>query len=526
MPFAPPVSFASPPLAGAWRWHGRAPGVLLGFLLAVLLAWPASGRAFGLPDVERQAKALSARAYAKPNTALPDELRRLKYEQYQDIRFKTERMHWRGRGLPIELAFFHRGAIFEPAVRVNEVSTDGVQEIRYDPEAFDFGANRIDPEKLKGLGFAGFRLHYALNTPKTKDEVLVFLGASYFRALGRGQAYGLSARGLAVDTAELTGEEFPRFVEFWIDRPSPAAREFTIYALLDSPRVTGAYRFIVRPGEETRIDVRARLYPRAAIAKIGLAPLTSMYFFGENQRPAQEDSRPEVHDSDGLSVNLGNGEWIWRPLVNPKRLLVTSFAANNPGGFGLQQRDRRFSSYEELATRRDLRPGAWIEPTEPWGPGRVELVQIPTPNEYNDNIVAYWVPDKPLPPGQPYDLRYRILWQKDTEARPPLLWTMQTRRGPDPQNRPENGLVFTVDFAGALPPPPRDAGEGRISASHHLENATLLQSRLERNEAIDGWRLTLVLRRNDAAKPVEMRAQLMRNDRQVSETWSYILPPE
>ena len=193
---------------------------------------------------------------------------------------------------------------------------------------------------------------------------------------------------------------------------------------------TGKSLSFVRPGLDTSIDVRARLYPSDANAKIGLAPLTSMYYFGENQPAAHEDYRPEVHDSDGLSVDAGNGEWIWRPLVNPKRLLVTSFAANNPKGFGLQQRDRNFSSYEDLAMRREKRPGTWAEPLESWGPGRVELVQIPTPGETNDNIVAYWVPDQPPRSGQPYDLQYRILWQKENERRPPLLWVMQTRQGP------------------------------------------------------------------------------------------------
>ena len=227
-----------------------------------------------------------------------------------------------------------------------------------------------------------------------------------------------------------------------------------------------------------------------------------------------------------LVNGAGSGEWVWRPLVNPKRLLVTSFAAAGLGGFGLQQRDRRFSSYEEPATRRDRRPGAWIEPQGDWGPGRVELVQIPTPNENNDNIVVYWVPEKPPPAGKPYDFQYRILWQKETEQRPPLLWTMQTRRGPDPQTRQDNSVALAVDFAGELPPLPKVAGEMKITANTQLENATLLQSRLEPNEAIDGWRLSLVLRRADAAKPVEIRAHLARDNKPVSETWSYILPPE
>ncbi|MFT3848274.1 MAG: glucan biosynthesis protein G [Propionivibrio sp.] len=395
----------------------------------------------------------------------------------------------------------------------------------YRPEDFDLGPNRLDANRLRGVGFAGFRLHYALNSPTVMDEVLVFLGATQFRALGRGQGYGMSARGLAVNTGEAAGEEFPRFVEFWIERPAPTAKQFVVYALLDSPRVAGAYRFTVRPGDETRIDVKARLYPRDAIVKVGLAPLTSMYLVGENQRPAQADYRPEVHDSDGSSVDLGGGRWIWRPLVNPRRLLVTSFPTATLGGFGLQQRDRRSASYEDLATRRERRPGVWIEPLGAWGAGRVELVQIPTPNENNDNIVAYWVPDRPPPAGQSFDFQYRMRWQKDSEQRPPLLWAMQTRRGPDPQSRRDDDILLAVDFVGAPPPVPGAAGVD-LSADTHLDNATVLFSRLERHEAIDGWRLSLILRRTDSDKPAEIRAHLARGGTQVSEIWSYILPPE
>lgn len=494
-------------------------------LLFVLMGGAAfAAQAFGLPDVERRAQALAKAGYVKPPAAdLPDELRQLKHDDYQKIHFKPEYRHWHGKGLPIELAFFHRGMAFEQAVRINEVSGDGVRPIEYRPEAFDFGANKIDAKKLKGLGFAGFRVHYAVNTPKVKDEVLVFLGASYFRALGRGQAYGQSARGLAINTGELSGEEFPHFVEFWIDRPLPGEREFTVYALLDSPSATGAYRFTLRPGQETKIDVKARLFPRGRIGKLGVAPLTSMYLFGENQRSAQDDYRPEVHDSDGLSVNIGNGEWVWRPLVNPKRLLITSFAAAKLGGFGLQQRDRQFSSYEELSTRYDRRPGVWVEPQGPWGAGRVELVQIPTPDDTNDNIVAYWVPDQAPKPDQPYDLQYRLRWQKETERRPPLLWVSQTRRGADPHRRQENSITLAVDFAGM----PLREGAGALSAQTHLDsNAKLLDSRIERNEAAGGWRLTLIVRRIDAAKPVEIRAHLMRQNKPVSETWSYLLPAD
>ncbi|MDD5247443.1 MAG: glucan biosynthesis protein G [Rhodocyclaceae bacterium] len=491
--------------------------------LAALCLVPGAVLAFGMAEVDQRARALAAAAYVKPAGELPNELQQLTYEQYKDIRYKPARNYWRGEGLPFELAFFHEGMVFDQPVKIHEVTGEGIREIKYAADAFDFGANKIDATKLQGLGFAGFRVHYPINAPGYKDEVLAFLGASYFRALGRGQVYGLSARGLAVDTALATGEEFPRFVEFWIERPAPDAKALTIYALLDSPRLAGAYRFVLRPGPETSVEVRARLHLRASVDKLGLAPLSSMYYFGENQHADHDDYRPETHDSDGLSLHGGNDEWIWRPLVNPKRLLVTSFATVNPHGFGLQQRDRQFSSYEELSARYDLRPGAWIEPRGQWGAGRVELVQLPTPDETNDNIVAYWVPDQAPTPGQVYEFAYRVLWQKDTERRPPLLWVMQTRRGRGYMPKPDDSIALLVDFVGAAPPP--DSAD--VNAALYVDpNAKLLQSRIERNAITGGWRLFVRLHRVEPSKPVELRAYLHRANQAISETWSYIIPPD
>ncbi|MET0918935.1 MAG: glucan biosynthesis protein, partial [Burkholderiales bacterium] len=257
--------------------------------------------AFGFSDVVQRAKQLAAAPYVNtPTTNLPKDLQGLTHDQYLNIGFNPDNAWWRSAKLPFELAFFHQGIHFNQPVKINELVGAKVREIKFSPDFFDYGANKVDLSKLQGIGFAGFRAHYAINTPKFKDEVVVFLGASYFRALGKGQWYGLSARGLAVDTALISGEEFPRFVEFWIVQPERNSKELTIYALLDSKRATGAYRFIVRPGVETVMDVKAQLYLRENVTKLGLAPLTSMYLFGENQRASGEDYRPEVHDSDGL----------------------------------------------------------------------------------------------------------------------------------------------------------------------------------------------------------------------------------
>jgi len=514
------------PVAADRAWGGA---VLL-ILVLGCIALPQPALAFGFGDVVKRAKALAATSYAKPANDLPRSLQRLAYGEYRQIRFKTEHALWAGEGTAFAVSFYHPGRQFGHAVKINAITAQGVRPINFDPRHFDYGNNRFDAADLEGLGYAGFRILYPLNSPELKDELLSFLGASYFRAVAPGQVYGASARGLAVDTGLPSGEEFPRFVEFWIARPARSDRSLTIYALLDSPRVTGAYRFIVTPGEHTVQDVRMRLFLREKVGRLGVAPLTSMYFYGENQPARAGDYRPEVHDSDGLSIHTADDKWIWRPLVNPKRLLVTSFAANDPNGFGLLQRDGAFASYQDADAEYHRRPSVWVAPKGRWGPGRVELVQIPTPDETNDNIVAYWVPDSQPAPGEPYELEYRVQWQVPAAASAPLGQVVQTRRGHGYPAPPAEDIWLRVDFAGpALGElPPEATVKADVSSN---ANGELTGVRMQRNEALGGWRMTLQMRRRDATKPVELRAHLYTqgdadDPRVVTETWSYILPAD
>jgi len=494
-------------------------------VLAIFVLHAADARAFNFDDVVTRAEKLAAAPYRKPSSALPKSIRTLTYDQYRDIRFQPERALWRNAKLPFEIMFFHRGWTFVDPVMIHELTPEGERDVAFDPDAFDYGKNKVERDELRGMGFAGFRIHFPVNTAAYRDEVLVFLGASYFRALGRGQRYGLSARALAIDTAESGGEEFPRFVEFWIERPSQTAKELTIYAMLDSPRTTGAYRFVLKPGPTTVLDVDGRLFLRKSGGKLGLAPLTSMFFFGSNQRAGRDDYRPQVHDSDGLSIHSGTDEWIWRPLTNPKRLLVTSYALTDPAGFGLMQRERWFGHYEDLEARYELRPSAWIEPKGSWGPGKIELVQIPVSDETNDNIVAYWVPDRLPNPKQAFAFGYRLLWQKERETRPSVAWVRETRRGRGYVKADDGSMEFHVDFEG--PTSPRVPVAARVEPVIWVDpNAELLEHRVSRNDVTGGWRFVARLRRLDAAKPVEIRAQLKHKNEIVSETWSYIVPPE
>jgi len=496
---------------------------LLTIVLALALTGPAW--AFGFNDISRRAEALADKPYEKPETRLPKEIADLGYDQYRDIRFIDSRALWHKAKLPFELQFFHPGLYYNQAVKINLITGQGVTPFRFNPDYFDYGKNSIDRSKLRDLGYAGFRVHYPLNSKHYKDELIVFLGASYFRALGKNQRYGLSARALAVDTGLMSGEEFPHFNEFWVRAPKAQDQELTIYALLDSRRLTGAYEFRIKPGETTQLDVKSRVFLREPVDKLGLAPLTSMFFSGENQPSQTTDYRPEVHDSDGLLVQTDK-EWLWRPLSNPRRLLITSFAAAQTRGYGLMQRDRDFDHYEDLEARYERRPSTWVQPRGNWGPGRVELVQIPTPDETNDNIVAFWVPDQAPVPGKPLDLEYSMYWQQQRETLPQgLAHVVQSRYGHGLVRGPDDSLRFHIDFEGG-PLPDLAANTKLIAGIWVGDNGELLERQTYRNDVTGGWRMTLRIRREDPEKPVEMRA-VLRNDKDtISETWSYILPAE
>jgi glucans biosynthesis protein len=487
------------------------------------MAGAQAAAAFDFDDVAELARRKANAPYEPPDRAQPAELQALGYDRYRDIRFRPDRALWRAQDLPFDVMFFHR-AQSNPRVRMNEVVEDEPRHLPYDSADFDFGQNTLSPASWGELDYAGLRAHYHLNGPEYKDELIVFLGASYFRALAAGTRYGLSERGLAVDTVGGNEEEFPYFSEFWLVKPEPGARTLRMFALLDSPRVNGAYQFDVTPGDETIVEVRARLYLREPIATLGVAPLTSMYQFGENQ-PHRTDFRPEVHDSDGLMVATGDGEWLWRPLINPNRVLTTSFSMPELAGFGLMQRDRSFASYEDPEARYDLRPSAWVEPLGEWGPGRVELVQLPTPNETNDNIVAYWVPEQLPASGEPLDFAYRLHWQgADTARRPPGAWVTQARVGRGYRDLADDEHQFMVDFTGpslaALPPstPVRAV----VSAP---ANGEVLETNAYHVEATGAWRMMVLVKQLDPAQPVELRGYLQNGADILTETWSNLVPP-
>jgi len=522
---AVPVNTLSrPPRMARLGWLGAT-------ALLTLLTSPAW--AFSIDDVAKQAQQLSEKGYEAPKSNLPSAFRDMKFADYQQIQFNHDKAYWSQLKTPFKLEFYHQGMYFDTPVAINEVTATSVKPIKYSADYFNFGSVKHDADTVKDLGFAGFKILYPINKADKNDEIMSVLGASYFRVVGKGQVYGLSARGLAIDTALSSGEEFPRFREFWIERPKPGDKHLVIYALLDSVRATGAYRFVIYPGSDSTVDVQAKVYMRDKVGKLGLAPLTSMFLFGPNQPSPTINYRPALHDSDGLSIHAGNGEWIWRPLNNPKHLSVSTFTVESPKGFGLLQRGRDFSGYEDLDDRYDLRPSAWIESRGDWGKGKVELVEIPTADETNDNIVAFWTPDQLPDVKQPIDLSYRLHFTRDEDKlhSQDIGYVLQTRRsaGDVKQSnlirQPDGSVAYVVDFGG----PALQALDSQTQLTSQVsigDNGDLLENSVRYNPVTKGWRLTLRVKVKDNKKPIEMRAALVNGDKTLTETWSYQIPAD
>jgi glucans biosynthesis protein len=497
-------------------------------VLALAAGAPAPASAFDLDGLAVRAAALAREPYRDRRGKVPPWMLisgEMTYDHWRDIRFRPDRSLWRDQGLPFQVQFFHPGLYYERTVAMHVIDGDRVAAVPFDVTLFDYGKNTFAARIPTDIGYAGFRIHAPFKTSEYYDEVIVFLGATYFRAVGRDNAYGLSARGVAVDTVEPTGEEFPHFEEFWLVTPAPGARSLMLYALMDGPSLAGAYRFEVTPGVETTVTVESRLFPRRRPAKLGLAPLTSMFFFGENSTKRFPDFRPEVHDSDGLLLHFDGGEWLWRPLDNPPRIHASGFRMRNPRGFGLVQRDRDFGSYQDLETRTEARPSAWVVPRGDWGKGRVELVEIPTTSELVDNVVAFWVPDTLPKSGGSLPVGYTVHFYGDDPMRPPAGRVLATRRD---RGTLKDGSShrFVIDFGGgrleALPAERSPAA--LVSVGPSPGAAQILDQHVVRNPAIGGWRLSFQIRPSGSG-PVELRAFLRDGDDVLSETWSNVVLP-
>lgn len=479
---------------------------------------------FGFSDVVHKARSLSGQPYQTP-AGIPKTLTDLTYDQYKKIRFHSDNSLWRESHTNFQVVLIAPGLRYRHPVTINVVDAAGVHQVSFDKSLFKWPSHQLRSEVPADLGYAGFKLTYPLNHPGGHDQVLVFAGSSYFRAVARGERFGLSARGIAVDTGLSSGEKFPSFTRFWLVRPSPDSHAMKFYALLNGSGLTGAYRFVVFPGKPTRIEVHARLFLRKDIKLLGLAPLTSMFLYGSNSPRPDGNWRPAAHDSGGLLIHSGSGEWLWRPLIDPLALKMDYFHTYSPRGFGLMQRRTGFDAYEDAGKRYDKRPSAWIEPHGNWDNGHVVLVQIPSDAEVNDNIVAFWAPSEKAGKGDEYTLNYTMRFGGPKVANEPMGRATKTFVGTEKAPSDSNAgqaYRFVIDFSGGSLQDMPDHSQLRAVVSG-LKGTQVLQQSVQHIAANGDWRLSLVAV-PDQGKPVSLRAYLKAGKKTLSETWTYSLP--
>jgi glucans biosynthesis protein len=474
--------------------------------------------AFAEGTVEAIAKTLSLAPYAAPKSPLAKSLKDLDYDHYRDIRFRPTESVWRNDKSYFQLQMFHRGFLFADPVEIAIVKENAAQHLAYSPQLFSTGKVMTAALPNEDIGFAGLRVLYPLNRSDVFDEVAVFQGASYFRSLGRGQGYGLSARGLAIKTGDPSGEEFPAFRAFWVEAPAPNSHVLRMHALLDSPSTTGAYHFKIYPGQITMMEIEATLFPRVPLAKVGLAPGTSMFMFSGNGRSAADDFRPEVHDSDGLLIVNGRGEHLCRPLANPVDLQVSCFVDHGPQGFGLLQRNRRLDDYQDFESHYEHRPSLWTQPNGDWGDGAVVLTEIPSNSEIHDNIVAFWQPKAPLPAHAEYRFAYRLFWNGEPQASSRYARVLVTRRGRADLRNPTPVRLFVIDYASV-----DGAGAKDQDKPHAVVTSSAGEIRdvvVSDNPLTSGKRVSFAFDPKEA-KLAELRVELDVKGKQRAETWVY-----
>jgi glucans biosynthesis protein len=484
-------------------------------MLLCLLVCRRGAAEFAFENVRNLARDLMAQPFMTASNELIQPLLKLNYEEYRAIQFNHNKALWHGQGLPFELEFFLPGDGHKQVVALHEIDGNEVRDIVFDAKFFNLGTNGL--VLPANLGYAGFRI---LQPVAGFVEVAVFLDASYFRMIGLGQNYGTSGRGLALNTVGDETEEFPVFQQFWIRRPRQNEHEITVYALMDSRSIVGAFRFIIRPGMATVAVVKAALFPRREVKEFGVAPLTSMFLSGKNGHPPFSDFRPEVHDADGLLIQNGRGEWIWRPLEAGKMTRVNSYRDEHPKGFGLMQRERDFERYQDLVAGYQRRPSVWVRPVGDWGEGSIELVQLASDQEFFDNIVAFWRPTAPPPVGQALDVAYELHWTTNSPATMELGYVRATRIGRT-AGKPSH-LRFVIEFGGAEVEsvPNKENLAANIEYGAGAEPVT---HDLFKNEFNQTWRLVIEI--VEPRQALDLGACLKKSGRPITEKWNYTWQP-
>jgi glucans biosynthesis protein len=487
---------------------------------------PAPAR-FGEPHpfdfgvLQQTAKSLAARSYAPTKAPAPGVVDKIDFDAAQHIKFRANRQLFGDGPGPFPVRLFHVDKFNSLPVQINVLSGGTARRVIYSPEDFDYGDTGLAQKLPPDTGFSGFRV---MDSHQAATDWLAFQGASYFRSSGQDNQYGGSARGVAVDTVSSSKEEFPRFVEFWLAEPQAGRASMTIYALLDGPSLTGAYQFEATKETGAVMQVRANLFVRNDIAQLGIAPLTSMYWYGENERRNANDWRPEIHDSDGLALWTGKGERIWRPLIDPPSVLTNSFLDENPKAFGLMQRDRDFVDYQDDGAFYNRRPSMWVEPQGDWGAGAVQLIEIPTQDEIHDNIVAFWTLKRPIKAGDQVDLSYKLYWRND-EPHPPadigrVVATRIGQGGVPGQPKPEDkdSFKFVVDFEGG--PLSKMAPRFDVTPVVTASRGKIVNPYVVKVVGTNRWRALFDIYA-PGKQQIDLRCYLRFDEKTLTETWLY-----
>jgi periplasmic glucans biosynthesis protein len=497
----------------------------LPFAALVISASPSQAQAAlesvkGFADLEKVAAQLALQPYQAPTQQLDPFFEGLKYDGHRQIRFLRDKALFYEQGDTFHVEFFHPGWMFKKPVVFYNIKEPQTVDVPFDRSHFEYGDLKVPADAKNPLGYAGFRVLAPDSLIKRPFEFMVFMGASYYRAVTTQLGYGISARGVAVNTIGGEPEEFPDFTHFWFQQPKAGEKSFKLLALLNGPSVTGAYEFIATPGVSTETKIKATLHLRKQVKMLGISPFSSMFWFGENSNPKPYDFRPEVHDSDGLQVEIEDGPSIWRPLDVSRDMRLSIFETDKLKGFGLAERDRDFNNFQDLEANYHRRPAVWVEPVSGFGKGAVTLIELASGEETWDNIVAMWKPDQlPATPAEPLKVEYNLHWI-DQHFPGLLCRVISSRRG---FVMDSDDHLYVIDFGKGLETAadkPKDwtpdidvvlsGGEGKVMDKHVM-----------RNSETGGWRAFFKLDIPEETNLLELTMELKDDKKVISERWMY-----
>ncbi len=472
---------------------------------------------------------LAAKPYAPPPMPDPDIVKTMNFDTAKHILPDPDHaLFGDGRG-PYPISLLAVGQLFPKTVRMFALTDGQAREVIFQADYFksppDGPLSKLPPTPSP---FAGLEFLQAYDKPVLRGHEgwARFIGASYFRAVGEANQFGVSSRAVAQNSGIAIPEEFPDFTHFWVGEGETDDDPITLYALLDGPSIVGAYRFVMHRGRGTTMDITLQLHIRQPIERLGISPMTSMFWYSESVKGAATDWRPEIHDSDGVAMWTANGDHLWRPLIDPDKLTISKFPDDKFRGFGLMQRDKNYDHYLD-AVFYERRPCCWCEPIGDWGKGSVQLLEIPTDNEIYDNIVLSWVADAPNKAGDVLDYRFKLLW-RDTDPYPgKLALCVATRLGAgDIQGAPRSKVLrkFILEFKGgfqatrvadAKPEPVLETSRGKFL------NIVVEPSP---DGDLGLWRIQFDLD-PDGTDPVDLRCHLAYQGEALTETWVYHYVP-